>query len=205
MRIAPLSRPPTLRWLLAAALFALVAHEMHELVHTGAGRLICGAWGTRDFNVWSLAEGCESWIPTLVGPLFSWTLMWIGVALLLSQVEERRRVGLACVFAPNPLGRLLPALLGGGDEGVIARHFLGTVGLRARGAVILAAVAVILPPLIFAWRSLPIARRLGWFVLLFVGGILVTGPLLLGLGNALLSRGILAGPGGGGAPPLKQI
>lgn len=201
----PLSSQPTWRWLVATAFLVLVAHECHELIHTGVGRVICGAWGSRDFNVWSLAEGCESWVPTLMGPLFSWSLMWIGVALLRSGDEGRRWMGLAFVFAPNPLGRLLPALLGGGDEGVIARHFLGSEGSWARIAVIVVTFAIILPTLAAAWGALPERRRPLWFTLLFIGGILVTGPLFFLLGNGLLARGILAERGVMGAPVLVEL
>lgn len=121
MTSTPLPSAPTLRWLVAAAMLALAAHELHEIVHTWTGRTLCGAWGTRDFNVWSLAPGCSTWVPTLVGPVFSCALMWVGVALLSSPDVRKRWVGLATLFAPNPLGRLLPAVLGGGDEGVVAR------------------------------------------------------------------------------------
>jgi hypothetical protein len=201
----PLAGHPTWRWLLATFFLALVAHEGHELIHTGVGRMICGDWGSRDFNVWSLAEGCESWLPTLMGPLFSWSLMWAGVSLLRSGDEGRRWMGLAFIFAPNPLGRLLPALFGGGDEGVIARHFLGREGPGARIAVIVVTFAIILPCLVAAWRALPERRRALWFILLFVGGILATGPLYFVLGNGLLSRGVLAEPGVMGAPVLVEL
>jgi hypothetical protein len=183
----------------------LVSHELHELVHTATGRVICGAWGARDFNVWQLAPGCESWVPTLVGPVFSWTVMWIGVALLGSAVERRRWAGLALIFAPNPLGRLLPALMGGGDEGVVARTLLGSAGPWARVAVAVAAALIVVPSLVIAWRALPTAKRPLWFGLLFIGGILVTGPLFFVLGNGLLSRGVLAGPGLWGAPQLVDL
>jgi len=200
-----LSAQPTWRWLVATVFLILVAHEGHELIHTGVGRMICGGWGSRDFNVWALAEGCESWVPTLMGPLFSWSLMWTGVMLLRSADEGRRWMGLTFIFAPNPLGRLLPALFGGGDEGVIARHFLGREGPWARIAVIVVTFAIILPTLVAAWRALPERRRPHWFILLFIGGILVTGPLFFALGNGLLARGVLAERGMMGAPMLVEI
>ncbi|HET7041431.1 MAG TPA: hypothetical protein VFI13_05415 [Gemmatimonadales bacterium] len=200
-----MSRAPSLRWLLAFAFLILVAHDGHELIHTGTGRLICGAWGPRDFNVWSLAPGCDTWVPTLMGPLFSWTLMWVGLLLLRSSVEARRWVGLALVFAPNPLGRLLPALMGGGDEGVVVRTFLGHGGPVARAILIVAGLVIIGPPLVAGWRALPGRHRPWWFLLLFAAGILVTGPVYLLLGNGLLARGVLAEPGLLGAPVLIDL
>ncbi|HVX90030.1 MAG TPA: hypothetical protein VG940_13930 [Gemmatimonadales bacterium] len=202
---APLSSRPTLRWAAAFFFAILVAHDLHELVHTGVGRLICGAWGPRDFNVWGLADGCDTWVPTLMGPLASWALMWTGAALLRSADEGRRWAGLALVFAPNPLGRIHPALVGGGDEGVVARALTGQTGAVPRALVIVAALVIILPPLVAAWRALPRHRRAGWFLLLFAAGILVTGPLYIGLGNGLLARGVLTTPGALGAPQLVEL
>lgn len=205
MPTAPLRQPPSWRWLLALAIAILVAHEVHELVHTGVGRLMCGTWGERDFNTWSLAPGCNAWFPTLAGPLASWGIMWVGVALLASPVESRRWTGLALVFAPNPLGRLLPALLGGGDEGVIARRLLGDLLPSPRIAVVLSALVFVIPPLVLAWRAFAPPPRAAWFVLLLASGILVTGPLLFVIGNGLLERGVLAHPGGLGAPLLIEL
>ena len=193
------------RWLLAYGFLILVAHDLHELVHTGVGRLLCGAWGPRDFNVWQLAPGCETWVPTLMGPLLSWSLMWTGLFVTRSPAPGRRWTGLALIFAPNPLGRLLPALVGGGDEGVVARSLMGGPGASARLLVIGAALLIIVPPLVTGWRALPERHRAAWFGLLFISGILVTGPLYLGLGNGLLARGVLTGPGYLGAPLLIEL
>ena len=195
----------TRRWLVAFLFLILVAHDLHELVHTGVGRLICGAWGPRDFNVWQLAPGCDSWVPTLMGPLLSWFLMWSGLLLTRSADPGRRWTGLALIFAPNPLGRLLPALLGGGDEGVVARALLGSTPPWPRLLVIVSAALIILPPLLAGWRVLPERRRAAWFAFLFIAGILVTGPLYLGLGNGLLGRGVLTAPAVLGAPLLIEL
>jgi hypothetical protein len=196
--------PPSPRWFLAFLLAVLVAHEFHELAHTGVGRLACGAWGARDFNVWSLAAGCESLLATFAGPAFSWTLIWTGVWLVRDGSPGRRWTGLALIFAPNPLGRLLPALVGGGDEGVLARALVGGPGPLARLVVALAAAVILLPALWAAWRALPERRRAGWFLLLFSSGILITGPLFV-VGNGLLARGVLSSPGLLGAPVLVEV
>lgn len=203
--LRPLPVAPTRRWFLAAIFAVLVAHDLHELTHTGVGRLLCGAWGTRDFNVWQLAPGCETWIPTLVGPVISWMVMWGGVMLLRSPDDGRRWTGLALVFAANPLGRLLPALVGGGDESVVARALVGAQGPWARLLVIAVACVTVVPPLVVAWRAMAMPRRGWWFGLLFIGGILVTGPVYLLLGNGLLARGVLSGPGLLGGPVLVEL
>ena len=41
----------TWRTLLASGALLFVLAEAHELVHTGLGRLLCGCWAPRDFNV----------------------------------------------------------------------------------------------------------------------------------------------------------
>jgi hypothetical protein len=127
------------------------------------------------------------------------------VALLASTIDARRWTGLALIFAPNPLGRLLPALMGGGDEGVVARTLLGAAGPAARIAVIVTAALIVVPPLVVAWRALPLAKRPLWFGLLFLGGILITGPLFFVLGNGLISRGVMAEPALFGAPALIDL
>ncbi|MFP5354740.1 MAG: hypothetical protein ACLGIK_06225, partial [Gemmatimonadota bacterium] len=58
----------TVRWLVAFLALILIAHDLHELVHTALGRVLCGAWGPRDFNAWRLADGCSTVWPTIVGP-----------------------------------------------------------------------------------------------------------------------------------------
>ena len=198
-------RHSPLRWIIAFIFLILLAHELHELVHTGVGRMMCGAWGPRDFNVWSLAPGCDTWVPTLAGPLVSWAVMWAGAVVLRRGDPAHRWLGLALAFAPNPLGRLLPALVGGGDEGVVARALVGSEGPWARLLVIVAAALIVVPPLVIAWRHLPAPWRWARFLLLFAAGILVTGPILFLLGNTLLQRGVLAEPGLLGAPALVEL
>jgi len=70
-------------------LLLLVMMELHEIVHSTVGRLICGCWGIRDFNVWSLGNNCQQresawWLATLAGPLFSFAMMWLGMFWLSS-------------------------------------------------------------------------------------------------------------------------
>ena len=47
----------TTGFIVAFIALRFVLHEAHELVHTGVGRIICGCWGQRDFNVWDIARG----------------------------------------------------------------------------------------------------------------------------------------------------
>ena len=181
---------------------ALVAHEAHELIHITVGRLVCGGWGTRDFNSWTLPSDCTSTLPTLAGPVLSFSLMWIG-SWLLGSSSRWRPLALGLVFAPNPFARLLTAGMGGGDEGVLVRAWTGLP--RGSAATALAAVPVALLvafPLWRAWNSMARRRRLPIFIALLLMPTLVTGILLLVAGNRLLAAGLLAKPEIAGTPPL---
>ena len=46
-----------LRTILAFIALVFVMHELHEIAHTAVGRVLCGCWGPRDFNVWLLHSG----------------------------------------------------------------------------------------------------------------------------------------------------
>ena len=191
------------RWLVALVPLVMLVHEAHEFAHTLTGRMVCGRWAERDFNRWSI-EACDSWLPTAAGPLFSYLLMAGGVLLALRR--RRAWLGVALVFAANPLARLVTALSGHGDEMWVARSWAGAqadagwVHLAAAGTVAgLCAIA-----LAVAWQALAgTHRRVGIFLLALVAGIAITGPLLPLL-NRLLEAGILARPVAG-APWLVHL
>lgn len=193
--------PLSWRFLLAFCSLALLLHELHELAHTATARLLCGAWGTRDFNLWRLAEGCTTYVPTAIGPLFSYAVMFAGVALVRS--ERFRLLGVALALAPNPFARLFTAVMGGGDEMVLARVLAGSGKTPALRVAVIAAVSVLaLPPIIAAWRGLERYRRAIAFPVLLVAPMVLTGVLYFVVGNRLLAAGVLAKPVIGGDPLL---
>jgi hypothetical protein len=197
----PAGSPLSWRFLLAFSSLALLLHELHELAHTVTGRLLCGGWGTRDFNVWRLAEGCTTYVPTAIGPLLSYAIMYLGVALTRS--PRFRLLGVALALAPNPFARLFTALMGGGDEMVLARVLAGTGKTPVlRLAVIVVVGALALPPILAAWRGLEPYRRSIAFPLLLLAPMILTGVLYFVLGNRLLAAGVLATPLIGGDPLL---
>ena len=53
----------TPKFILTFLALTFVMHEAHEIVHTTIGRLICGCWGQRDFNVWGLCGDCSEQNP----------------------------------------------------------------------------------------------------------------------------------------------
>ena len=193
------------RYVVACVALLLVIHEAHELAHTAAGRILCGAWGPRDFNTWALPEGCTTWLPTLAGPVLSFMVMWAGW-LVLRNRPARWPLGVALVLMANPLGRLFTAAMGGGDEGVLVRQWFGLP--RGALATILAFVlvaALCWPPLAAAWRSLEVKRRLPVYFGLLILPMLVTGLLLFMLGNQMLRQGLLALPLIAGTAPLVWL
>ena len=188
------------------AALAVVVHEAHELSHTAVGRLVCGGWGPRNFNTWDLPADCTSVIPTVAGPVFSFALMWIGAAMLGAPSRRWLPLGLALVITANPFARLLTAVLGGGDEGALVRHWTGLP--RGMPAILLTALPVALlvsVPLWRAWNRLAPRRRPLHFTGLLVLPMLVTGLLLFVAGNRLLRLGVLAGPELAGTPLLVWL
>jgi hypothetical protein len=193
------------RFVAACIALAVLLHEAHELAHTAAGRVLCGGWGARDFNTWSLPAGCGTSVPTIAGPLFSFGVMWAGL-LLVRRAPDRWPLGVALMLMANPFARLFTAAMGGGDEGVLVRHWFGLERGPLATAIAFGIVAALSgPPLVAAWRALPRPRRLPSYVGLLVAPMLVTGLLLFLLGNRLLSAGVLAQPSVLGAPPLVWL
>ena len=94
----------TFRYLLAFAALVLVSSELHEQAHITVGRLVCGCYGPRDFNVWTTGTPCANpsltVLASIAGPIFSYSLMATGVWLLARGEDARRAVGWALVFAP---------------------------------------------------------------------------------------------------------
>jgi hypothetical protein len=204
-RLAPDGVVSPWRYLAACVALLVVIHEAHELAHTATGRVLCGAWGPRDFNTWALPEGCATWLPTLAGPILSFAVMWAGW-LVLRNRPTGWPLGVGLVLMANPLGRWFTAAMGGGDEGVLVREWFGLP--RGVLATILAfglVAALSSMPLAAAWRSLEVRRRLPAYLGMILLPMLVTGLLLFVLGNQLLRRGLLAQPLIAGTPLLVWL
>ncbi len=178
-----------------ALLFCLA--EAHELVHTGLGRLLCGCWGTRDFNVWSLCAACahhplQNLVATLSGPAFSFALMWVGYWLMgPGRSAASWSLGFALVFATIPFARILGAVCMGGNDEVYALSKImpyNQAWALGGAAVLLATV----PPLVRAFATLHPPGRLWVFLGFFLLPTLVLFLVVLGFLNSLLASGFLA-------------
>ena len=154
-------------------------HEAHEIVHTSIGRLICGCWGVRDFNIWELCKGClekkpVSVLSTFAGPIFTFIMIWVGVILIGQEKTDRQKtMGFSLIFANIPFARILTASFGGGDEVwglniLLKSHSLAwTIGL-------LSILPITIIPLCKAYKLIANKRKIGWFLLFFMMPTLLT-------------------------------
>jgi len=173
----------TFKTLLVFLFFFFLMHELHELAHIFAGRIICSCWGSRDFNVWNLCNDCQKLKPqaviaTFAGPAFTFVLLWIGrFWLKRGQTTCQRSLGLVLIFSNMQFGRIYMAVTGSGDEITGLRTlFLHPDHSNSQFIKIIAVVIVSLfciPPLITAYQAIGNKRK----ILLYSGLIIV--PLIL--------------------------
>lgn len=199
-----------LNWpgLLAFGALVFGLAEAHELVHTGLGRLLCGCWGPRDFNVWSLCSTCATGHPytnlaaTLAGPAFTFAVGWVGYGLLgPRQPAARQSLGFALVMATVPFARILGAVfMGGNDEVYALSKFLPYSTAWALGGALVVLATV--PPLVRAWAALRSKARPRVFLAFFLLPFPIAAAVLLGALNSLLATGFMATYGILGSPLL---
>lgn len=196
--------PLTRRQILAFCLASLLLGELHELVHVWPGAAVCGGFGARDFNSWSLREGCLSVVPTALGPLFTYGVALAAAWMLCRPAGAPPVRALLLLFASGLFGRLLTTALGGGDEVQVARALLPpALAPQARWLALAVVLVCIAWPLWVAFGALgrkPL-RFMGLLLLPFVVAVVV---VLLGL-NTVLGAGVLAAPELAGAPPLVHL
>ena len=184
--------------------------ETHELVHTSVGRLICGCWGVRDFNVWGLCEGCAESYPvlsvmaTFAGPAYSFLLVWLGYWLLGKEKPvEAKAWGMSLIASNILFARMLTAALSGGDEVHGLRKLLESNYLAwVLGALVVFVLSI--PPLVRVYRTIENDRRWLWFIgfLLVPFLIAMVGAIVL---NGLLGAGVLADTWILGSPMLVSV
>ncbi len=142
----------------------LLLHEAHELGHHAAARLVCGCWGTRDFLLWQLCEGCAhtpNWyIASFAGPLVSALFLWLGfVWLSPKQPETKNAWGLALVFGSLPLPKLLAMAMRGGDEIRTLKQALSDAPFFPYLPVMAGALLVLLAVAAPLWRAITTIRN----------------------------------------------
>lgn len=187
----------TPQFIIAFLALTFVMHEAHEIIHTSVGRIICGAWGERDFNAWALCEGCNekkslAVLATFAGPVFTFLMIWIGAFLIHpNKTINQKTIGFSLIFANIPFARILTTSLGGGDEvfglnTVLKNHSLAWL----IGSVVVLSITII--PLVKAYILIQNNNKISWFVLFLLAPIVMDVLLVLGLMNTLLTKGILS-------------
>lgn len=202
----------TWKYLLAFFALTIVCGELHEQIHIQTGRLICGGYGERDFNAWRTAADCAApawaFLATLVGPLWSYAVMWTGAFLLIrAKSVAYKTIGFSLVFAPLPFARIFTAMIGGGDEKVVLRVFFGDE-LGLPGVKILSAIVVTLiclPPILVAWRSIKNRFAAFYIIGFMVLPLVVLSLYVLTFLNSLLASGFLSSAPVLGTPLLILV
>lgn len=198
--------------LLAFLFLTLLLGELHELAHIFTGYGFCGCWGPRDFNVWSLCEGCleekpYAIIATFMGPIFTFAVIWFGRFLLKGADTQKKVLGFVLVFAGLPFARILTAAMGGGDEVYALRQIFEG---EQNGDIIwiiglLLVLAVSIPPLLTAWKAIANTKRIWYFLGFFLLPTFCTILfVLMGL-NSVLASGFLTEPFIWGTPLFISI
>lgn len=212
----PLSIRPTAASIAAFLCLTLLLVEAHELCHALATRALCGGWSGRVFDNVLPYRGCGSErlaLIDIVAPSFTYACLWLGAAWMGGRRRRRQVFGFSLLFASLPLGRVLPQVVTAfadgstSDEYSFVRHLAGPSLSRgaAGGIAIAIAVALTVPPLLFAWRRLQPAGRPRLFAAFYGLPLLfVIGWLMLGM-NGLLVAGALAWLGSAAWPGLVIV
>ena len=174
-----------------------IMHDLHELVHTSIGRIICGGWGQRDFNTWSLCEGCiekNHWavLATFSGPLFTYMAIWTGVYLLLQKKDHpMKSAGFALIFANNPFARIFTAAMGKGDEVFGLKTFLRNTSLAWICGLLIVLLFTICP-LYASFITITNKKRAIYFIIFLLFPMLLDSVLIFGVMDPLLNANVLS-------------
>jgi hypothetical protein len=183
------------KYVLTFLALTFVMHEAHEIVHTSIGRIICGCWGQRDFNVWGLCESCETnplgVIATLVGPLFTFIMIWYGNSLLRNdKTIDEKTFGFSLIFANMPFARIFNPIFGGGDEVVVINSFIHNHNL-SRIIVLILIILIVVYPLYKAYKLIENKYKIAWFIMFLILPMVLDLLIVLGVMNTLLEKGVL--------------
>ena len=174
----------------ALLFLSFVMQETHEIAHTSVGRFICGCWGKRNFNVWTVCKGCSSEQPlsilaTVAGPVYSFLVIWTGFYLLTKAPAKLKSIGLAFVVSTMPFSRILTPIFGGGDEVLVLKKLWNNHTLAWIVSVIIV-LSLTIPPVIKIWNTIDNRRKPLWMAGLIFVPFLMTGVVVFGIFQTLL-------------------
>jgi len=195
---------------IALAALSFFMQETHELAHTSIGRLICGCWGARNFNVWEICDDCASGPPltvlaTFAGPVYSFAVIWLGYYLLTRTTANVKSVGFALIVSSMPFSRILTPLFGGGDE-VFGLRMLGMDRAAAWPLAAAIVLALAIPPVVKIYTTIQNRRKPLWLIGLLLVPFLMVGAVVFALlQEALLRNGVLSQYWIMGSPVLVSV
>jgi hypothetical protein len=199
----------TPKYIVTFLALTFLMNEAHEIIHTSVGRLICGDWGTRDFNVWGTCESCATnpfeILSTAAGPIFTFIMVWFGSSFLKQdKTENQKAFGFSLLFANMPFGRIFNPIFGGGDEVVVVDKILNNWEL-SRLVVLFLIILIVTYPLVKAYKLIENKFKVGWFlgflILPFVFDLLIVSGAM----NLILEKGVLSSYGILGSPILVTV
>ena len=112
----------SLGYALAFLALLFLVHECHDWLHFISARVICGCWGIKKFDFWTICDQCnptsfQQAVILLSGPLINYISLWAGWILMQPQnALTYKSMGFSLFFASLPLPRVLAATQGGSDE-----------------------------------------------------------------------------------------
>jgi len=171
--------------------------SLHELIHHFAGYFICGDWGYKTFNYFETA--CEtdrkSLLATYMGPLFSFTMMYVGAYFLIKKSSNFiKHLGFAMIFAQLPFQRMVSPFFKMNDEFYATSLLYGNTTF-IYWVVIITIWIICIPPLIKAYLSIKNKYRMIWFLFyLVLFPYLLWGPIFGTLEFIMVERNFLAQP-----------
>lgn len=198
----------TFKFIVAFLALTFVMLELHEIVHTAVGRIICGCWGERDFNAWHICESCHNiklaWLSTLAGPFFTFIMIWIGSTYLKkTNTNQQKSLGIALIFSNTPFGRILNPLLKSGDEATLMHKLIENLSLASFVTLILI-LLITAYPMYRAYKTIK-NKPTGYFMLFFFAPVFVIILVILVVLNTILSKRILSEIGILGSPIIVNL
>jgi len=127
-----------------------LTQECHDWAHVIWARIICGCWGTKAFDSWSICNNCQAsaqlqvliW---LAGPAATYIIISLAWWLMQKRNSaEQKSFGFALLFSAVPFVRILAALAGGTDETYALRQLFQHADGSNRHIVALSGLLLIL-------------------------------------------------------------
>lgn len=203
-------------YLLSFLVLVFLVQELQDWMHVIIGEWICGCWGTKSFNAWTMCEHSEVsgnilafvW---LAGPLLIYILTWVAWNMLESKkTTATRSIAFSLLFSTLPLGRILKAIGGTADETHAMREIFQKPDGSNHGFVVAAGLIIVLvltiPPLIKAFSIAVSLKERLLMIPFFLFFPVIIDYLFVSIGmNGLLNADVMRDESLPGTPFLVLI